>query len=253
MKKTILIDIDDTIENLCGAWVDWLNREYGTSVDYTQITQWDISKFFPNLTKEQVYEPLHNPHLWEYVQPKDGAVEYVKKLIDDGYNVYLCTTTDYRNVKPKFESVIQKHFPYISWNQVIVIDKKQMVKADALIDDGVHNLAGGDYIKILVSAPHNMAFNAPENGMYRVNNWKEIYSLVHRLLDNQPKKCSFREGVSIRPDGVHELEPHAYQETQIIHNATVSILKCKNCGKESVGWLRQPNSYEDDNLFVEEE
>ena len=89
MSKTILIDIDDTIENLCETWVDWLNKQYGTSVEYNKITEWDTSKFFPNLTKEQVFEPLHNPKLWDYVQPKPGAVEYVKKLIDEGYNVYM--------------------------------------------------------------------------------------------------------------------------------------------------------------------
>lgn len=181
MKKTILIDIDDVIENLCEAWVEWLNKQYGTSVDYTDITEWDISKFFPNLTKEQVYEPLHNPLLWEYVEPKDGAVEYVKKLIDDGYDVYLCTSTDYRNVKPKFESVIQKHFPYISWNQVIIASHKQMINADVLVDDGVHNLENGNYIKILVSAPHNASYDAKSNDMYRADNWEEIYNLIHLL------------------------------------------------------------------------
>lgn len=127
MSKTVLIDIDDTIENLCETWVDWLNKQYGTSVKYNEITEWDMSKFFPNLTKEQVFEPLRNPKLWDYVQPKPGAVEYVKKLIDEGYNVYLCTTTDYRNVRPKFENVIQKHFPYINWNQVIIASRKQMI------------------------------------------------------------------------------------------------------------------------------
>lgn len=182
MSKTILIDIDDTIENLCETWVDWLNKQYGTSVKYNEITEWDMSKFFPNLTKEQVYEPLHNPKLWDYVQPKPGAVEYVKKLIDEGYNVYLCTTTDYRNVRPKFENVIKKHFPYINWNQVIIASRKQMINADVLVDDGVHNLENGNYIKILVSASHNASYDAEVNGMYRVNNWEEIYKLIHLLI-----------------------------------------------------------------------
>ena len=181
MSKTILIDIDDTIENLCETWVDWLNKQYGTSVEYNKITKWDMSKFFPNLTKEQVYEPLYNPKLWDYVRPKQGAVKYVKKLIDEGYNVYLCTTTDYRNVRPKFESVIQKYFPYINWNQVIITSHKQMINADFLVDDGVHNLENGNYIKILVSAPHNANYDAESNDIYRANNWEEIYNLIHML------------------------------------------------------------------------
>lgn len=33
MKKlTILIDMDDTLEDLLGAWVSYLNTQYGTNV-----------------------------------------------------------------------------------------------------------------------------------------------------------------------------------------------------------------------------
>ena len=58
---TVLIDIDDTIENLCEEWCNYLNRKYGTMVTYKDVTKWDMRKSFPNLTKEQVFEPLHNP------------------------------------------------------------------------------------------------------------------------------------------------------------------------------------------------
>lgn len=178
---TILIDIDDTIEDLLAAWCKWLNDLYGLNVKPDEVTDWDVARFFPTLTKEQVFEPLHTDHFWKTVEPKDEAVKYVKQLIDDGFNVYLCTTTDYRNVKPKYEYIILKHFPFISWRQVIVAGRKQMIKADFLIDDGVHNHEGGDYIKILVSAPHNRGYDAKTNGMVRSENWKFTYDTVIRL------------------------------------------------------------------------
>ena len=175
---TILVDIDDTIENLCEEWCNLLNRQYGTSVTYLDVTEWDISKFFPSLTREQVFEPIYNEELWQYVKPKPGAVEYIKKLMDDGFTVYLCTSTDYRNVKVKFEQVIHKYFPFISWKQVIITSKKQMINADFLVDDGIHNLEGGHYGKILMSAPHNKSYNAEENGMLRVDDWEQIYAYI---------------------------------------------------------------------------
>jgi 5'(3')-deoxyribonucleotidase len=188
---TILIDVDDTIENLCESWCEFINRKYGTSVTYKDVTEWDISKFFPTLTKEQVFEPLHNEELWQYVKPKPGAVEYIKKLMDDGFTVYLCTSTDYRNVKVKFEQVIQKYFPYISWKQMIVTDKKQIIKADFLVDDGVHNLEKGDYVKILMSAPHNANYNAEENEMFRADNWETVYSLIKTISQHIYKKRKY--------------------------------------------------------------
>ena len=182
---TILVDMDDTIENLCEEWCNLLNRKYGTSVTYLDVTEWDMSKFFPTLTKEQVFEPLHNEEIWDLLKPKEGAVEYLKKLIDDGFKVYLCTSTDYRNVKVKFEKVVQKYFPYISWKQVIIASDKQMINGDFMVDDGIHNLEGGRYRKILMTAPHNKNYNAEENGMFRANNWEQIYSYIKSVAFNE--------------------------------------------------------------------
>ena len=50
-----------------------------------------------------------------------------------------------------------------------------------LVDDGVHNHIGGDYLKLLYTAPHNRAYNAEENGMTRVNSWKEVYAIISTL------------------------------------------------------------------------
>ena len=185
---TILIDVDDTIEDLCGAWCKQLNNKYGTNVQKEDVTDWDIHKFFPMLTREQVFEPIHRDDFWKAVEPKQDAIEYVKRLLDEGFQVYLCTSTDYRNVWAKYEYVIKPHFPYIEWSNVIIAYKKQMVKADFLIDDGIHNLEGGEYIKILMTAPHNKFYDATANGIYRVNNWKEIYKIIHKYVETQNKE-----------------------------------------------------------------
>lgn len=177
----ILIDIDDTINCLCASWCNWLNSRYGTAVNPKDITQWDISKFFPNLTKEQVYGPLHNEFFWTTVEPREDAVKYVKKLFDEGYDIYLCTSTDYRNVRVKYESIVSKYFAYIKWKNVIVAHNKQMIKADFLVDDGVHNLVGGDYTKILMAAPHNQNYDTRNEGIFRANDWEDVYNIITTL------------------------------------------------------------------------
>ena len=50
-----------------------------------------------------------------------------------------------------------------------------------LIDDGIHNLEGGAYKKILMTAPHNANYNAEANGMIRVRNWKEIEQVINQM------------------------------------------------------------------------
>lgn len=192
----ILIDIDDVLNNLCEEWCLFLNEKYGTSVTYDQVTEWNIRKFFPSLAEEQVYEPLRDSSLWDRLKPKPGAVEYVKRLMDDGHEVYLCTSTDYRNIRDKFEKVVQKYYPFIGWSQVIVARRKQMINADFLIDDAPHNLIGGDYIKILFTAPHNRTFDAVENDMFRADTWKDVYGFISWI--------NFIRLAKSRKGGLHE-------------------------------------------------
>lgn len=58
------------------------------------------------------------------------------------------------------------------------------------------------------------------------------------------KKCKFPEGLTIKPDGIHELDPCVYEEIQRYENATVIISRCKNCGHIDISWLRQENTRE---------
>lgn len=70
---TILVDMDDTIEQLIQAWVDGVNREYGRNAAYEDVTDWNVSKAFPGLTWEQVYAVSMRPGFWRDVAPMPGA------------------------------------------------------------------------------------------------------------------------------------------------------------------------------------
>lgn len=175
---TVLVDMDDTIEGLLQAWVNYLNERHGTTVDKEDVTEWDVSMFFPNIPKAEVYTPLQEDSFWETVKPFDDAAKYIKKLMDDGHKVLIVTTSDYRTLRSKMENVLFKYFPMFTWNDVIITAHKQLVKGDVLVDDGIHNLIGGSYEKLLMNAPHNKGFCAEENGITRVMNWSEAYSKI---------------------------------------------------------------------------
>ena len=56
-------------------------------------------------------------------------------------------------------------------------------------------------------------------------------------------KCSFN-GVSIRPDGIHELDPCVYEDIEKYANVTIIISRCKKCGNIEMSWIRQDNTEE---------
>lgn len=113
------------------------------------------------------------------MEPKEGAVEYVKKLIDDGHKVYICTSTYYKTIVAKLENCLFRHFPYLSWKDVIICHNKQLMNCDYLVDDGAHNIVG-TYKGLLMDAPHNKSFNEYDNNVTRVYNWQEIYEIIKK-------------------------------------------------------------------------
>ena len=184
---TILVDMDDTIEQLLQAWVAGANETYGYNVAYEDITDWDVSRAFPGLTWEQTYAVPMRPGFWDTVSPVPGAAEALRRFMEAGHEVLIVTATPFESVPEKIGGFLFKHFPFLTWDQVIIAGKKQRIKGDVLIDDGVHNLLGGDYIKILMTAPHNRDFDAEANGMIRVHTWAEIEAVINRLGAEQTK------------------------------------------------------------------
>lgn len=56
------------------------------------------------------------------------------------------------------------------------------------------------------------------------------------------KRCTLPDGVDIKPDGIHSLDPCIYEDIEIHKNVTVIVSRCKNCGKIDISWLRTPET-----------
>lgn len=178
---TILFDADDTAENLLECWVSTLNRRHGTSVNKDEITEWDMTLAFPTLSPEEVFSPLYEDDFWKQVTPLPGCIEYLQRLIADGHELYMVTATDYRTCRAKIDRLLEI-FPFLSQDHIIICNNKQMIRGDILIDDAPHNLIGGRYRKILMSAPHNRDFNAAAHDIYRANSWDAVYSIIKSFV-----------------------------------------------------------------------
>ena len=176
MNKIILCDADDTIENLCETWVDYLNREHGTNVAVEDIVDWDISKFFPQLSRQQVFAPIFNKELWRKINPIAGCYNVLKQ-INEQNELYIVTATNYQTCDTKVERIL-KLYPFLKWPQFIITERKQLIRGDYLIDDGVHNFDGGCYSGILFDRPHNRSFNNELAGIIRVHTWDEIGNVL---------------------------------------------------------------------------
>ena len=179
----ILVDMDDTIEQLLKRWVARANEKYGQNITPDQITSWDVSEPYPGLNKKEIYSVTYEPGFWSGVEPMPGAAEALKHFMDEGHEVYVVTATEPEHLEEKMKGLLFRYFPFITWDRVIVTGRKQMIRGDVLIDDGVHNLEGGGYRKILFTAPHNRAYDAEANGMVRADTWDEVVRIIDGMTE----------------------------------------------------------------------
>ena len=104
-NKIIYVDVDDTIEDLLSAWCLYLNTKYNLYVDPNDAYDWDLRTLFTTLSRQQIHNALADKELWKLVKPIPGAQKYLKKLIEDGFEVYLCTATHVEYFKGKYDLV----------------------------------------------------------------------------------------------------------------------------------------------------
>lgn len=193
---TILVDMDDVLELLVAGWVQYLNDKFGTEVTLDKVTDWDISLAFPMLTREQVFSVETDDRIWDYVKPMPGADEALRKLLVDGHEVFIVTASKYHSLKAKMENVLFRYFPYLSWEQVIITSRKDLIKGDILIDDGPHNMTG-DHIRLLFESCHNRKFDEKSVGATRVRGWEEAYEQVCRITEEKKRENLIAAGGSV--------------------------------------------------------
>lgn len=176
---TVLIDMDDVLENFIETLISSLNSEHNLCVDVDEVRGWDFWGLFPTLDLSECFKPVYRRQFWRELKPLPDAIESVKSLINGGDNVYVVTAGHPETLRNRL-LFLSKHFPFISDKNVIVTKKKQLIKGDVLIDDNYNNLIGGDYNKILMTAYHNRDYEAPKD-MVRCDGWKEVIEAINKM------------------------------------------------------------------------
>lgn len=188
----ILCDMDDVINNLTPVWIEELNERYKHLAGYKpvkidDIKTFDICKYFPALTVEQVFAPLDEPDFYEKLDINPGAARVLKKWIDRGEDVRIATASYYIGIYPKFVA-FKKELPFIRWSKhvnVVPTGEKQYILGDFLIDDYPGNLVGGKYQGVLLNKPWNESFDEKEHGFIRAYDWYDIEKIIDKLIEKK--------------------------------------------------------------------
>lgn len=159
----------------------------GERLSLADIKTYSIEDYVGEQYKKDFYKIFLDKQVWERVKLLPNCVDVIKKLHDDGYEIYFVTATDTANIHKKF-GFLQRDFPFINVkDRLICAHNKQMIKVDVLIDDCLDNLIGGEYESILFDYPWNRHFDIYNtyDCVYRAYRWKDVFKIIRGISGNR--------------------------------------------------------------------
>ncbi len=189
MSKIIGIDVDGVLLKWEEAFDDFMAGQGLTKKDQGHF---DLRKHYPEVPAEALntYISVFNESAYmRYLEPMDGAVEYVTKLAEEGYkfSVVSSQTTNKvanrareDNLKEVFGDVFED-FTFLETGQGKYYALQKFDMETIWIDDKPDNVESGKVlglVPILLDLPHNRSYNNKQMNIQRANSWKDIYDII---------------------------------------------------------------------------
>ena len=180
-KPVVAIDLDDTLSFFLEKFCAVYNEKSGDSLTVAKITDWELTSFVLPEWKERLFssEIIYSEGFFLDIEAKPDAVEILYKLCQE-FDTYIVSSCSHRTMHDKAKWIM-KTFPFFEIKNFISCHRKQLIRCDVMIDDGFHNLIGGDYGKILIDSPHNQKYYEESNGMIRVKSLSDAYPIVKAM------------------------------------------------------------------------
>jgi 5'(3')-deoxyribonucleotidase len=184
-KLKVGIDVDDVLLNtLATAWLPEFNDIMNMNIKPSDITEWDIAKFVPNIYNKAIYDVLGLNSTWDRVEPVKDSQEYLRRLNNNkNIELYIISATSVLTTNRKWEKFFE-YYPFIDPKQVVTMFNKQLLPKDMLmVDDKFDNLKMWD---ILFACPHNKnCVDMPrfrQLHLFRCNSWSQVYeNIIERI------------------------------------------------------------------------
>lgn len=175
-KKKIAIDMDGVMADVETQFIEWYAKDTGKVISKESLIGKPEREAFPETGKVKNYAATKG--FFATLKVMDDAQEVIAFLMEH-YEVYIVSAA------MEFpQSLIEKYhwlaefFPAISWQNIVLCGKKDIINADYLIDDHIRNLDPFTGKTLLFTAFHNVNYTHHE----RVNNWKEVQKFFEKEM-----------------------------------------------------------------------
>lgn len=187
----LFIDFDNTIANSSEVIVDMLNEHFGNNENFEKLRKYDFSDLFPECSYWDIEKFFNSDEMFERLKIFPNMIETVDAFKDffDEISIVTIGTKDNLENKKRFlkENNLELTFYGIENNGRS--DKSSVdMHNGVFIDDHIGCLHSSNAkIKILMKNVENGEWNKvePNDDIYVVNNWYEVYSIFDFIKKNR--------------------------------------------------------------------
>lgn len=187
----LFIDFDNTIANSSEVIVDMLNEHFDKNENFEKLRKYDFSDLFPECSYWDIEKFFNSDEMFERLKIFSNMIETVDAFKDffDEISIVTIGTKDNLENKKRFlkENNLELTFYGIENNGRS--DKSSVdMHNGVFIDDHIGCLHSSNAkIKILMKNVENGEWNKvePNDDIYVVNNWYEVYSIFDFIKKNK--------------------------------------------------------------------
>ena len=188
----LYIDFDNTIVNSSEVIVKILNEGFGEDKDWKKLRRYDFKDLFPNCSYWEIERCFESDKMFEEVELLPEVYETLNSFRDKFDKVSVVTIGTDINLEKK-RMFVKNRFPFDIELIGIKNDGRSNkgsvdMRDGVFIDDHIDCLHSSNAkVKILIKTSENAEWSKiePNDDIYVVSNWYEIYSILDFITKNK--------------------------------------------------------------------
>jgi 5'-nucleotidase len=163
-------------------------REHAPHIDAPFLkhnSSWHMTQGLDDEGVDAVNYVMQLPGFYAELEPAEGAAEALNTALDEGHQVFICTTPYITNPTCASDKIdwAEKHIGKGWGKRMILTSDKTAVRGDFLFDDRPE-VTGGfvpDWEHVLVTQPYNEHINDGRQRIDSLSQWRDIVEGAHVL------------------------------------------------------------------------
>lgn len=188
----VIVDMDEVICKWVERILEWYNQDHETSFTKEDIKNWDVTTDLPPDGKYFLRACMRYPEFYRDLDPVEGSIDGIQKLLQDGFDVVIATATP-RSAGIAYHGKLEwlrRNMPFFDLKSLVSISRKDLLNGDVLLDDGPHNIipwCKSGKIGVVFDHPWNRVIDVTGGGdnFHRVKHWNEFVPLMHELRERK--------------------------------------------------------------------